>query len=173
MPTASQKSKQELEQRYHEITELYDLAEELVGTVESEFIADPQAQLAIVEPLIEQLGESTDILTEEFITLAENPKKTNKTSKSRVEYALRKLYMAVDGYKKRVGASVRKNQDTLLNIADPIVEKLKRHVESVVAMFLEFVELSLDLIMNKAQVEQLKQNQVRVAMHLHQMSQQH
>ena len=60
-------SMEELEVKYNEVTSLYDYAEELVATVESQFVQDPNGQLDIVEPLINEIGDATDVLAEEFI----------------------------------------------------------------------------------------------------------
>ena len=168
-------SKQDLEHRYLEITSLYDMVEEMVATVESEFVKDPQAQLAIVEPLVSEMGEATDILSEEFLNVVQESGGIRRASrgKSRIESALRKIYLALDNYRQRVGAKKGKAQDALHNIADPIVKKIKRQVERIVAIFVEFIDLSLDRIMHKSEIEELRQKEARVALMLHQMAQQH
>src|SRR4051812_37971919 len=96
-------SMEEFENKYEEITKLYDFAEELVSTVESEFVKDADAQLAIVEPLINELSDATDILAEEFLFIAESKKyKTpGKASKTHIEASLRKIFVAVNDYQAR------------------------------------------------------------------------
>jgi len=69
---------EEFETKYHEITKLYDYAEELVNTVESELVSNPEMQLEIVEPLINEISDAADVLTQEFILIAESKK--NKTA---------------------------------------------------------------------------------------------
>ena len=163
---------EELEARYHEITTLYDHAEELVATVESQFVKDPEAQLSLVEPLINDIGEATDVLTEEFVLVAESKKFriSSKASKKRVEGALRKIYVAISEYKTRVQGNAKKAQNVLQNIADPIVSKIQRQVEKVVAVFLEFLQISLHNVMNKAEVEALRVRDTRIAMMMHQQT---
>lgn len=167
---------EELEARYQEITTLYDHAEELVETVESQFVKNPEAQLEIVEPLISEIGEATDILSEEFVLVAESKKSkgSSKASKTRVESALRKIYVAIGEYKSRVKASGKKAHGAIANIADPVVAKIQRQLEKVVGIFLEFIQISLHNIMNKAEVEALRVRDTRIAMLMHQqaMSQQ-
>ena len=168
-------SAEELENRYNDITALYDYAEELVSTVESQFVQDPEAQMSIVEPLINEVSEAADLLGEEFILIAESQKgKPGMASKPRIEGALRKIYLAIGDYQKRVGKVSKKAQGTLKNIADPIVAKIQRQVEKIVAVFLEFVQISLYNVMNKAEVEALRVRDTRIAMMMHQqaMSQQ-
>jgi hypothetical protein len=164
-------SMEELETKYNEITSLYDDAEELVATVESQFVQDPNSQLDIVEPLINEIGDATDILSEEFILVAENKKgKAAKASKSRIEGALRKIYVAIGDYQARVKNTSKKAHGALQNIADPIVAKIQRKVEQIVVTFMEFIQISLMNIMNKAEVEALRVRDSRVALMMHQMA---
>lgn len=153
----------DLELKYHDITELYNLAEELIGTVESEFVQDPEGQLALVEPLIEAVGESADALTEDFIGVAGRDKKVNARRKGRIEAALRRIYVAIDDYQDRVTKSGKKISKSLMNIADPIVERIKRQTEVIVSHFVDFVDISLDRIMQKTHLEELKQRQEKIA----------
>lgn len=156
------KTKDELEKEYHEITTLFDLSEELVATVESQFVANPEDQIAIVEPLIDSVGDAADILTEEFVNVLEKPIKS-KNSKSRIESALRKIFMAMDDYRNRVKQKGTRLQNNLWNIADPIVEKLQKQIERVVVIFLNLLDLSLERIMHKHQIEDLKRHESQVA----------
>lgn len=168
-------STEELEAKYNDITSLYDFAEELVSTVESQFVANPEEQLAIVEPLINDIGDAADLLSEEFIMVAETTRgRVNKASKPRIESALRKIYVAINEYQARVNRVSKNAAGSLKNIADPIVAKIQRKVEQIVVAFLEFVQISLYSIMNKAEVEALRVRDTRVAMMMHQhaMSQQ-
>jgi hypothetical protein len=155
-----------LELKYHDITELYDLAEELVETVESEFIADPEAQFQLVEPLIEAVGDSADVLTDAFCEVANKEKSANVGQKTRIETALRKLYVAIDAYQKSAKRAARKTGQTLMNVADPIVEKIKRQVEVIVSTFIDYVDISFERIMQKAQLDELKKRQEKIAIML-------
>lgn len=160
----------DLQEKYYEITELYDLAEELVDTVESEFVQSPAQQYALIEPLAEEVSEAADILSEEFITIAEAQGKTR--NKGRIESALRKVYRAIDDYNRRAQEKVGDAVGGFRNIADPVVKKIKRQLETVIAAFIEFVDLSLDRIMHKSEIEALKQRQEKIALMLHQIGQQ-
>lgn len=159
----------EIEENYYEITGLYDLAEELVDSVESEFCHDPELQLQIVEPLIDEIGESADILCEEYIAIMENrkPRKSN----SRIESALRRIYTAIDAYHQRVDQSVQGMKAGFRNIADPAVKKLTRLMESIVAILIDYVQLSLDRIMTNQYADELRKRQEKIAMMLHSIGQ--
>lgn len=163
-------SMDDFEMRYQEITQLYDLAEALVNTVESELVSDPQMQLEAVEPLISDIGDATDILSQEFIFLAEGKKHKSQTkaSKAHIESALRKIFAAINDYHARVRDISKKAHGAIMNIADPIVQKIQRHVEQVVVIFLEFIQLSLQSILGKAELEALKSRDARVALMMHQ-----
>lgn len=163
---------EEYEAKYNEIHALYDLAEELVNTIESEFVSDPSAQLEIVEPLINEIGDATDVLTHEFILIAESKKNktANKASKAHVETSLRKIFAALADYHNRVRDISKKAHGAIMNIADPIVSKIQRHLEQVVIIFFEFLQISLQSIMNKAELESLKSRDSRVALMMHQFA---
>ena len=164
------KDLQELEVKYEEIMQLYDLADALTDTVESEFVSKPEDQLALVAPLIEQIGESADVMTEEFVNLAQ--KKPTRKTRTRLETALRKLYNAVDGYYEKLGATSKASANALKNIAEPIVVKLKEKLEEIIVIFLDFVKMSLDRVMHKNELEELKRKR-HITFQLHDMAQQH
>ena len=165
-------SADDLEAKYLELTTLYDLAEELVNTVESSLVSDPNSQLKIVEPLINDIGDATDILTQEFIYIAESKKnKTQmKASKTNIESALRKMFAAINDYQCRVKNISKKAHGAIMNIADPVVAKIQRQVEMVVVVFLEFLQISLQSIMGKAELEALKVRDSRIALMMHEHS---
>ena len=155
-------SKQALEKHYREISSLYDMAEELAATVESEFTKNPEEQLALVEPLIAQVADSADALSEEFVNVLDKPSKV-KSAKTRVETALRKLFMALEDYREKVGLGLRGNGpvQAITNIADPIVGKIRKQSERVILIFMQIMEISLDRIMHKFELEEFKRNNDR------------
>jgi hypothetical protein len=163
---------EDLEQRYNEVTKLYDLAEEVLSTVESSLVSDPDGQLAMVEPLVNEVGDAVDVLAEEFMLIAESKK--NKTqsraSKKNIEGSLRRIFVAIAEYQARVSSVTKKAHGSIMNIADPLVKKLRRQVEQVVVVFLEFMQISLQSIMNKTDLDALKQRDSRIALMMHQMA---
>jgi hypothetical protein len=145
------------EQKYHDIVALYGLADELLATVEH--AVDPTAQLALVEPLVEAIGDSSDMLTDEYIALCEgNPSRT-KSAKSRVEGSLRKVYVAMSEFKTRARDAK--------NAAHAVVKKIKLQLEQVIANFVEMIVLSFDRIMQKQDVEELKTRHANIALMLY------
>jgi hypothetical protein len=145
------------EQKYHDITELYTLADELLATVET--AANPEMQLGLVEQLVETIGESTDVLSEEYIALCQGNPASKKTAKTKIEGALRKVYVAIGDF----GTRARDAR----NAAHQIVKKLKRQLEQVIGNFVEMVVLSLDRIMQKHDVDDLKARHANIALMLY------
>lgn len=150
-----QTKKSEYEKQYREISSLYDMAEELAATVESDFAKDPQAQLALVEPLIGQVADCADVLSEEFINVLEKPSLA-KTAKSRIEGALRRMFIALEDYRTRMGLKGQKAIEGISNIADPIVAKIRKQVEKIILIFMQLMELSLERIMHKFEIEEFR-----------------
>ena len=157
---AMQMKKEDLEKHYREIASLYDTAEELANTVESEFAQDPHEQLALVEPLISQVADCADVLSEEFVTVLEKPALA-KTSKSRVEGALRKMFIALQEYRERLGLKTQSALEGIANIADPVVAKLRKQVDKIILIFMQLMEISLDRIMHKFEIEEFKRTNDR------------
>jgi hypothetical protein len=151
----------EMESQYHDITELYTLADELLATVE--ISANPEAQLEAVAPLAEVLAESTDVLTDEYIGLAEGKPARKQAAKSKIETSLRRVYVAMNECGERVKDA--------RNAAHAVIKKIKRQLETVISNFVSFTVLSLDRIMQKHDVEELKARHAGIALMLHQMSQ--
>lgn len=153
---AAAKKMSEWEQKYYDVTELFALSDDLLNTVETAI--DPQAQLDMVAPLVETIGQSADILTDEYIALCDG-RKDGKSS-SRIEGALRKVYVALNAFSGKVADQK--------NAALALVKKVKRQLEQVIVNFMEFVSLSLDRMMQKHDVEELKQRHANIALMLHQ-----
>lgn len=167
MALVKEKTMSELEQRYNDITELFTIGDDLASTVDNTFIKDHAAQMKLVDPLITAIVDSADELSEEFIALCEGKTKKQTSSKSRIEASLRKIYIAMHEYAARVERVGQNAVGNIRNLADPIVEKLKRQMEIIVANFMEMLSLSLDRIMQKQDIEELKERQIRISLMLH------
>jgi hypothetical protein len=145
------------EQKHDDIEELYILNDALIDSVRDAI--DPDAQFELVAPLIEAIGDSADILSQEYIGLCSGETAVRSTAKTKVESSLRKVYMAIHTFNKKA-ADAR-------NVAHLIVKKVKRQLEQVIANFVEFVTLSLDRIMQKQDIEELNAHHASIALMLH------
>lgn len=174
MPQQKEYRLEELEKYYIEIEHLYDLAEDFIATAEASEVDHAQTQIALVEPLINEITDATDVLTEEFISLARGARQhSNHTaSKTRIESAMRRIYMAMNEYKKRSARVYKKANSRLRDITDQMVDAVQEHVERVIAIFVEFIQLSLESIMHKAELDMLFQRQQKLALQMHGLSQQ-
>lgn len=91
------------EKIYSELVALYDYAENLLDIVEKH-AQDVDADLDIVEPLIEQLTESADILTEAYRHFVETGQQPDEAQKQAIENAMERLYVAMAVCKKQITA---------------------------------------------------------------------
>jgi hypothetical protein len=149
------------ENKYRDITELYTLSDELLETVTAS--TDPEAQLELVEPLVEIIADSADVLSDEYIGLIEGKPARKQTAKAKVEGALRRAYIALNEF----SVSTKDARNT----AHAVVKKIKRQLEQVITHFVGFITLSLDRIMQKADIEALKLHHASIALMLHQLGQ--
>lgn len=88
---------------YHDVLALYDYAEKVLDVVE-EHANDVDADLDLVEPLIEQLVESADMLAEAFRHYVETGKQPDPAQKQQVEKALERIYEAMEMCKNKIGS---------------------------------------------------------------------
>ena len=89
-------TKQQYEEEYAKIILFYDLAEELIDTVEAAHNGDPHKQLEFVEPLVQQVEAATDIIAEQYREFVENGKKPGIFGRRRIERALSDIYEVIN-----------------------------------------------------------------------------
>jgi hypothetical protein len=171
---STNKQMQKLEESYHQVTAFYDLADSLIASVLNSPKEQQEAHYQLVSPLVDQLEQSADILTEEFINIAEG-KDTGSAAaqRGRIEGAFRKAYAAMDDYNKRATAS--RQQALLKKMSDsvqPVIDGIKQHIEKVIGIFIGFIDLALDRVMQKNDLEQLRKRDAKIAAMMHNMAMQ-
>ena len=149
------------EQRYQDIAGLYGLVDELLTTVET--AANPTMQMALVEHLAEAIGESADVLADEYIGLCEGIPSRKKSATAKVEGALRKIYVAISDFSTRARDA--------RNAAHAVVKKLKLQLEQIICHFAEMVQMSLDRIMQKHDIDELKNRHANISLMLYSSTQ--
>ena len=82
------------EELYNKIITFYDVAEELIDTIENDSTKDPEKQLDFIEPIVEEIEDATDTLAEEYRTFIKTGKKPSTNSKKRIDEAILKMYQA-------------------------------------------------------------------------------
>lgn len=140
-------SKKEHEDTYNEIMKFYDLAEELVDTIEDKRNPNPTHQLEVVEPLIEEIEQSTDVIAEEYRKFVKKgAQKPNLLSKKRIETALRNMFLAVK--KCQISAServvgVKSALYTLTNALSSTLNKINKQINIVYTALKQRMQLDL------------------------------
>ncbi|MCH2546073.1 MAG: hypothetical protein MK052_00475 [Alphaproteobacteria bacterium] len=161
-------SKEQMEESYAQVVALYDMAEQLISDTMQSPESQQAAHFKLVNPVVEQLESSTDILSEEFISMAEGEDSSMGTMhRGRIETAFRKLYAAMHDYSTRVAAIHSQTMEAICATVNPIIDSIKRHIEKLISIFVDFVDLSLDRIMQKSDLEQLRQRDEKIASILH------
>ncbi|HEU5048025.1 MAG TPA: hypothetical protein VFT64_09325 [Rickettsiales bacterium] len=153
--------KDEMKEQYDEIAALYDLAEELASTVESKLAKNPKEQLALVEPFISDIADSTDVLTEEYISIMEEPSR-KKPARARIEKALRKMFTALDTFRARAHEMGQDSLSALATLTDTIATKIQKQTEKIMLIFMHLVDISLERIMRKHELDEFRRRNEQI-----------
>ncbi len=86
------------QETYETIMQLYDMAEALVDTADAANLSEEEedARLALVEPLVVQLADATDVLVREYTTLVRQGKSIDPLRKQKLEQALSRIFAIVE-----------------------------------------------------------------------------
>jgi len=89
-------SKEEQENLYKDIIAIYDIAKNIVDKIEAHK-DDPlmRTKLSLIEPIIEQVEETTEILAEEYLNFIENGQKVTAQQKNDIERTMRRFFNVV------------------------------------------------------------------------------
>lgn len=158
------------EEDYQDIVVLYGHADSLASTVESASLKERRAQYKLISPLVEEIELASDTLTEEYMQIAEQGQKPGKSAKTKIEGALRRLFVAIDQYTLRAEEAKATLSEKSLAATGKLVAGLRRQAERITAIFLNFVALSVDRIMHRKEVEEMKKHEAHIATTLHNLS---
>jgi hypothetical protein len=172
MSIAKEYSMDDYKACYNDITGLCDTAEELLSTVENPAVKDPQAHLDMIEPLINEIADASDVLAEEFLLVAESKKNrtASKFSKKRIEAALRRITSTISEYQDNTTNIAKKSGNIAVALTTSIIKKIQLQLDKVIGIFLEFCQISLQSIMSKAELDALRSRDARIALMMHQYS---
>jgi hypothetical protein len=157
---------EEKQSDYAKIMALFDECDVLADSIESRDVLEPEARLVLLAPMISDVSEAADELSEEYVALFENPGRT-QTARNRVESSLRKIFMALEGYKLR---AKKHNKDALAKV-DRLVTHLQEAVDKVILLFVRVLDISVARIMQNQQAEEFKRRH-REMFALHQLGMQ-
>lgn len=92
----------EQKKTYDNIIKLYDFAEDLVEAIEKNPAKKPEERLKLVEPLIEQIEESAEILAQVYISFVETGVQPDDDTKIKVDNSINKMFEAISIYKEQI-----------------------------------------------------------------------
>ncbi len=95
----SELTKEQYEQSYNKIVKFYDLADDLLSTVNAPGVKDPLERVNLVEPLVKKVEEATDTIATEYREFVATGKKPGILGRKRIEKALYNLYEIINTYK--------------------------------------------------------------------------
>lgn len=87
---------------FEKIASLYDHAESILKTAYHDSVTDHEAFLAEIEPLVEQIEQSANLIAEDFSALIESGSEPSNAVKIRVNSALRKILLQIEEFRNRV-----------------------------------------------------------------------
>jgi polyhydroxyalkanoate synthesis regulator protein len=90
------------EELYGEIMKFYDLAEHVIDVIERDGAANPELEIKLAEPVIEQTQDSAEMLAEAFIAYANNAQEATAEDRKKVETALRKMFAKILAFKEQI-----------------------------------------------------------------------
>lgn len=93
---------------YHDIIRFYDLAEEIIDSVD-ESQGDAEKRLKAVEPLVYKVEQATDTLALEYRNYVESGKEPGLITRKRIERALDDIYKCIETFKKQFNDNNRVN----------------------------------------------------------------
>jgi len=157
---------------YNDINFLCDYAEELLATVEHTALTEQQAQLELIEPVVNEIADASDVLSEEFLMIAESKKNraSGKFSKKRIEVALRKIYAILNEYQAEVKEAAQTVGNSVIAATNQIIKKIQQQLDKIVTMFFEMAQISLQSIMSKSELDSLKSRNSQLAVMMNQYS---
>lgn len=153
----------QLKQDYNRLTSLYEEADALLATLASAPQAQQGEYFRAAAPLAVELEAAGDVLTAGFIQCAEGKIKQQKKG---IESALRKAFSALDSYRRDITtASVE-----VAELLSSHVERVQEALGKAVAAFAEFVDLAVDRIMQKSDLDALRKREPKIALMLQQLA---
>lgn len=84
---------------YDKILVLHDRVDQMLDAIEAPGLKNPQEILSIVQPVIEQVEESAEKVSNILLEFAENGSKPNKKLSDDFDTAMRKIYTALYKFK--------------------------------------------------------------------------
>lgn len=143
-PTAA-----EYDEAYQEILVIYDIAEELADTPNHPLARFQDEQVAVVEPLVDEVLDAADDLSQGFCEFVQQPDKGKAANAFNMRGAFQRMFKAVNrtiSQIQEVGGEVGEN---LTATVVPSLEKLVRHTEKVFSRLVVLVSVTKETLTKK------------------------
>lgn len=102
MTGSAQQTEADFDLVYDKIAALYDHAENILKIAYHNSIVDHEAFLAEIEPIVQQIEESANIIAEDFSNIIESGESPTNAVKIRVNSALRKILLQIEEFRSKV-----------------------------------------------------------------------
>jgi hypothetical protein len=89
--------------------------------------------------------------------IVDEPQK-GKALKNKIEKSIRKLFMALEKYKENLQEASGETIIALSGLVNPIIAKIQKQAEKIMLIFMQMLEISLDKILRKNEVDEFKRN---------------
>jgi methyl-accepting chemotaxis protein len=139
----------EYEEAYQDILVIYDIAEELSQTLHDARATHQADQVELVEPLVNDLLDAADDLSQQFCEFAGAADKKQAAKQFSMRDAFKKIFRSVNNAMEsiqEIGGEVAENITTVML---PTLEKLVRHTERLFSRLVVLVEHSKDIVQRK------------------------
>lgn len=84
---------------YDKIVNLYGYAEDIIRAVEREGVTNPEEQLSWVTPLVEQIMDQLDVISETAAEYLESCEKGSPIASRKIDSAVRKIVVEMDKFR--------------------------------------------------------------------------
>jgi hypothetical protein len=143
-PTAA-----EYDEAYQEILVIYDIAEELADTPNHPLARFQDEQVAIIEPLVDEVLDAADELSQGFCEFVQQSDKAKAASTFNMRGAFKRMFKAVNHTITQIQEAGGEIAENLTATVVPTLEKLVRHTEKVFSRLVVLVSVTKETLTKK------------------------
>lgn len=128
------------------IEELYDIADNLMLTLEDARATQQETQIEIIEPLVEEVVAAADELSQQFCEYAESKNKEEAKSKFKFKPVFARIFKAVDECLGKINLTSAEVAENITTVVMPAVDKLLNHSEKLFGRLSAIIERSKNAV---------------------------
>lgn len=145
-PLNADDEKAEYDATHRAIEKLYDLADQLMMTLEDARAMHQDAQIDIIEPLVEEVVSAADQLSEQFCEYADSKDKKEAAGKFGFRPVFVRIFKAVDECLNKVNQTSAEVAENITTVIMPTVDGLLKHTEKLFGRLIHIVERTRDAV---------------------------